>query len=204
MLKTICFTVAALLLTVPALADSTVEKNRHSFSKGLFIGVATGPSKIDIDQKNYDGDLQLSSSLDSYGLDIAIEAGYRFSKHFFATVSYQYLPTDDADIQHIFVSGNIQFSTASHIRPFIGFTAGVSRMRWDRNFNAIHSENESDSGLYGPQVGLEILTGGPISLHCTYQYLFTDMKTELYLIPDVSKLTYENFQNLLIGIRYNF
>ena len=138
MLKTICLTVTVLLYTVPALADSTVEKNRKDFSQGLFIGVATGPTEIKIEQEDYIGNLQLSPPVDSDGLNIAIEAGYRFSKHFFATVSYQYLPTDDADIQHIFVSGNIQFSLAPEIRPFIGFVAGFSRMKWERNFNAIY------------------------------------------------------------------
>ena len=203
MFKKTCFTVAVLIFALPVLAGAA-DENRPGLSKGLFIGAAVGPTEIDIDQKNYNGNLLLSPPLDSDGLNLNFEAGYRFSELFFATVSYQYLPTDDADIQHLFVSGNVQFTLSPEIRPFIGFTAGFSRMNWERTFNAIYSENESESGLYGLQTGFEILTDGPISLHCTYQYLITDLETELYLIPNVSRLTHQNFQNLLFGIRYSF
>ena len=203
-MKTICFTVALLVLTVPALGGSIEEKNDADFSKRIFIGVAVGPTEIDIDQENYNGNLLLSPPVDTDGLNLSLEAGYRISEQFFTTVSYQYLSTDDADFQHLFASVNIQFSLAPAIRPFIGFVAGFTSMKWERTFNAIYSENETDSGLYGPQVGLEFLGDGPVSVHITYQYLITDLETELYLLPNVSRLTHENFQNLLFGIRYNF
>ena len=194
---------AVLILALPALAGAA-DENRPGLSKGFFIGAAVGPTEIDIDQENYNGNLQLSPPLDSDGLNLNLEAGYRFSEQFFTTVSYQYLSTDDADIQHLFASVNIQFSLAPEIKPFIGFVAGFSRMKWERTFNAIYSENEGNSGLYGLQAGFEILTDGPISILCTYQYLITDLETELYLIPNVSRLTHQNFQNLLFGIRYSF
>lgn len=171
----------------------------------LFIGLTVGASKVDVKEKNINGDLPLGIILEDSGINYGIEAGYYFNKNIFMTLNYQQLNLDNLYFNNGFATINYQFNEMYSISPYIGIVGGMSRMTWEKHpLDSTSVNDTSNSYLGGVQVGAQVPIYTNISMYMFYRYLMMDYVSTVSTDTAEKNIEHNNEQNLNLGIKFSF
>ncbi len=147
----------------------------------------------------------LSDSLDDSGLVLDVGIGYRFTPNWFVELSAQRTTLEYLNIDNFYGSINYQLS-GSEFKPFVGFIAGYSNLKWDTapldNSNPSTEDENADGYFIGGSIGLEYEVSERVSVIAQYQYLSNQEEIITYINGEV--MEHKNQQNFTVGVRYAF
>ncbi len=206
-------------------ASSAMKKVQRSFPKayiikpkknstssisnknGFFVGVALGYSAISSNYSIATNSPAINRANEN-GLNYELGGGYRFDNGLSLSLSYMKADTSDLLFDNIISEFNYNFSNKSGVAPFIGLSLGYGALTW--NIDPIDnqssdSNNDSNSILFGTQMGFIYEGLKYISIYTSYQYLAMQHITTIEIDASNSN-TIENqaIHSLKLGIVYNF
>lgn len=174
----------------------------EEFNK-FFVSASIGYSSIDVKSRLENGENFNDNALDSGGLNIDVEGGYRINYHIFATLGYQGTFLDMATLHNFYSSINYQFSEYE-LDPYVGLVAGQSILNWsdDPHYVLIDRDLSSTSLYYGAQVGFSKEIKENWKMTAKYQLL--NYNHELDIRNGLSNIQHTLTNNFLIGAKYEF
>jgi len=191
------------LMTVSLFAGGEIKEEKSVFMDNHFLYLSGGLTNNNIDNKLFPGDTFKKGALDDKGSIFELGVGYQFNKNLFSTVFYQREDLDIVSKDNALISLNYQFSDL-FLKPYIGAITGYSHLTWDEAPYDLQRDNkfDSDSFVYGGQVGVEYFFTEKVSFFTKYELLFTDHKMDI--LEDRNTIEHNNVQNVQIGVRYEF
>ena len=137
-----------------------------------FVGAAYGYESHNTSLNTEEGSIGLLFEPEDDGTTLAVEIGYHFNKSLFSTVEYSHFDADDTEIDNLFVTLNYGWPVFDNGLLYVGAVAGGSRLEWqDAPIQTLRTNNESDTFLWGGQIGYQHLLSEHWRINARYQYL---------------------------------
>jgi predicted porin len=172
---------------------------------GPFIGLYVGGEFHDVSHDIRQGDVALLLDPSDDGEVLALNLGYEFSNQVFVSLDFSNADADDTEVTNIVASANYRFPLGSGGASFyLGVIGGYSELEWQEPpVLTLEAKPESEQWFAGVQAGLDYRFSKNWSTTLKYQYHGTEHGTNITTSTGSSKLTHDNYQYLLLGVRYH-
>lgn len=176
-----------------------------SSTNQMFIGLSAGGVKLNIDEKNTNGNIVLRSKPTDIGYSYGVEAGYYFEKKIFMTINYEALELDTTYFRSAFSSINYKFVEINRISSYFGILGGYNIIYWKKNpLTSSNTKAYSSSLMVGFQIGVEQEINRGLALYGFYRYSVMDHISNITSDSNEKELNHNNEQTINFGIKYNF
>lgn len=185
--------------TEPASVPGVVVEESPYYIYGM-VGVHIQ----NIESKSVPGYPIVPDALEDTGAAGEMGVGYKISEKTFAELAYQYQYLTQNDTHNFYASLNYGFlGSTSKYTPYVGALAGYSVKHWRKNpSHWVTFGRDSNSALYGVQVGLDTKLNQKVSLRVKYQAVNSGHSLDIHKTEDAIEHTYA--QTLMAGIKYAF
>ena len=195
-----------MLNNIKIIALVTLLSSSTLIANDKFVGASLGYSNLHTKQDNDNVTLVKSDKQDGYNIDL--EMGYNYTEKTDFIISYQKIVHDDTYIDNFILSFNYKLSKIQNFTPYVGASAGYSRLHWDakpiNTLNNTDNDYVSGSSLWGIIMGATKPINKNLDLNINYKYQHTNHKTYLESQFETSTLTHNNYYGLNIGVRWKF
>jgi hypothetical protein len=173
--------------------------------QGLFIGLYGGVESHDVGHDIIEGDVDLRFDPNDDGDVLAINLGYEFNDNVFATLDFTNADADDTEVKNLTAAANYRFPIGSGAASFyLGVIGGYSELEWqEAPLVTSEARPESEKWFLGGQLGFDYRFGSNWSATAKYQYHGTEHGANITTPSGSSKITHDNYQYLLLGLRYH-
>jgi opacity protein-like surface antigen len=170
-----------------------------------FVGAALGGETHNTSLSVDEGSLDLLFEPEDNGISYAVEVGYAFSDHLFATAEYSHFDADTTKLDNFLLTLNYQWTLSDRWSGFVGAVGGGSTLEWqEAPIDAILSDPESDAAVWGAQLGLGYSLGEHWRIDARYQYLSIEHDTKLQQPSGRGEYRHDKFNHFTLGIRRYF
>ena len=174
-------------------------------SSSFFLSASVGGSVTKLDQDDKRDKLVLENdSDDEDGIIYNVGAGYGY-KGFIIKAKYSQIVLENAKVNNALFGIGYQFKN-SVLKPYIGILAGQSELKWDKS--VVQKDEDNDLTSKKPLIGAELQAQydfcNCFSFLLTYSYYGVEHNTNVVAPSYDTDLKHKNFQNLLVGLRYEF
>jgi len=172
--------------------------------KNFFISQGVGISKHKVIITNKTGNIILDNQPSNTGNSLNLELGYRYSNNYFSTFSYSNLSYTEIEINNVLISFNKRFKVYS-FDPYVGILYGTSNLKLKKSLiNGSTKQDDGQSNIYGIQFAIQKKVNTNSYIYLQYKYLKTNHKRVIQKSGDISELSRDNFNNISLGIKYDF
>lgn len=184
-----------------SLHSKKVNNSKYSLSVGL--GFATAPSTHVIKS----GSISIVEPKNE-GINYFLNVGYDISDDYMFSLNYMRVDSSDLVFNNMYATFSYKFDKISNYLPHFGLSLGSSALSWNTSpLEQVSpgSNNDSETYIYGSEIGLSYIGYKNFSpfvhYHCMFMGHATNLKQDTV---NTSKLEHKTLHTLLFGLTYNF